>query len=124
MRWILAGIFLAAAAACIPTKLTPQGANVWLTTQAPYPSCRLIGHVEGRPAIGYNDSKTVVRNNAARYGANLVHVDEVVDGVVRATAYDCPAIESATAALPESPGPREPVLAATATTQQTPNKAD
>jgi hypothetical protein len=112
LKWVGAFGFVAAMLACVPTKLTPEGANVWLTTQAPYASCRPVGHVEGRPAIGYNDSKTVVRNNAARQGANFVHIDEVVDGIVRASSYDCPAIDPAATAVPETPGPREPVLEA------------
>jgi hypothetical protein len=104
-------MFLAIAAACVPSKLTPEGRNVWLTTQAAYQSCRPLGHIEGRPALGYDDSKTVARNKAARIGANYVHVDEVVDGIVRATVYDCPTIEPAATAVPEAPGPRQPVLA-------------
>ena len=103
-------MFLAIAAACVPSKLTPEGGNVWLTTQAAYQGCRPLGRIEGRPALGYNDSKTVTRNKAARIGANYVHVDEVVDGIVRATAYDCPVAESAATAVPEAPGPRAPVL--------------
>jgi hypothetical protein len=45
-------------------------------------------------------------------GANFVHIDEVVDGIVRASAYTCPAIDPAATAVPEQPGPREPVLEA------------
>jgi hypothetical protein len=114
LKWVGSFAFLGLVLACVPTKLTPEGANVWLTTQAPYATCRPVAHVEGRPAIGYNDSKTVARNKAARVGANFVHIDEVVDGIVRASAYDCPAIDPAATAVPETTGPREPVLEAKA----------
>ena len=103
-------MFLAVAAACVPSKLTPEGANVWLTTQAAFQNCQPMGHIEGRPAIGYADSKTVTRNKAARIGANYVHIDEVVDGVVYSTAYNCPSVQSAAVAVPEATGPRAPVL--------------
>lgn len=122
LKWVGSFAFLGLVLACVPTKLTPEGANVWLTTQAPYASCRPVAHVEGRPAIGYNDSKTVVRNNAARVGANFVHIDEVVDGIVRASAYTCPAIDPAATAVPEQPGPREPVLEAKEAPPPSPKK--
>lgn len=75
------------------TKLTSAGEKVRLMKDDPPKECKELGNVEGFDTWNgdTNNSKNIIRNNAADIGANYVRFETAEKfGKVTGTAFKCP----------------------------------